>query len=143
MLHEKLIQLRKQAGYTQQHLSQILGIPRPTYANYERPKEQSGREPNVEMLKRLADIYDISLDYLLNRTSDPLPKSLKSGINMKQLLKRSLHWDGVPLSEKEIKPITDLLEIVVRERLHRMVKEQDQNDSEILEKPKPQNDILS
>lgn len=119
MLYEKLTQLRKQAGYTQAHLARILGIPRPTYSNYERPKEMSGREPSVEILKRLADVYDISLDYLLDRTKDPFSNKTWQAIDMRKMLNLNLHWDGVPLSHRELEPITKLLDIIAEDRLSR------------------------
>lgn len=58
-----LIDFRLKRGYTQQEISDAIGIARQTYAGYE-----SGRhEPSAEILIRLADIYEISLDLLMGR----------------------------------------------------------------------------
>ena len=43
-----------------------LGLPKRTYESYE-SAALSGREPDLAMLVRLADYYDVSLDYLCGR----------------------------------------------------------------------------
>ncbi|RGX54374.1 transcriptional regulator [Anaerotruncus sp. AF02-27] len=58
-----LTKYRLKRGYTQQEISDAIGIAQQTYAGYE-----SGRhEPGIEILVRLADIYEISLDLLTGR----------------------------------------------------------------------------
>ena len=47
---------------SQEVLSAEIGIPKPTYAHYE-----SGRsEPSIETLKKIADYFGCSIDYLLD-----------------------------------------------------------------------------
>ncbi|MDO4523317.1 MAG: helix-turn-helix transcriptional regulator [Eubacteriales bacterium] len=58
---EKLLYLRKKQGLTQEALSKALFIERPTYTNYERGR----RVPPYEIIVRIADFYNVSLDYLL------------------------------------------------------------------------------
>jgi len=54
---------RKAEGLTQMQLAEKLGVGRTTVGEYE-----AGRnEPDVKMLIKLADIFDISLDELLGR----------------------------------------------------------------------------
>lgn len=55
--------LRTKAGLTQNDVSQKIGIAQQTYAGYESGKHQ----PNIELLIRLADIYDMPLDYISGR----------------------------------------------------------------------------
>ena len=63
MLKEKLKEIRKQHNLTQQKVAEHLGITQSTYAYYE-----TGRnEPDLETLKKLADLYNCSLDYLVGR----------------------------------------------------------------------------
>ena len=58
---EKLTKARKDAGYTQQQVSDILNINRNTLASYE-----TGRvEPNLSNLVKLADFYEVSVDWLV------------------------------------------------------------------------------
>lgn len=55
-----LLNLRKRLGLTQQQVADALGINVVTYYGYE--KERS--DPSLKMLIRLADFYNVSLDYL-------------------------------------------------------------------------------
>ena len=58
---QKLIQARKDAGYTQETAAGLMGINRNTLASYE-----TGRnEPKIEMLGKLADFYEVSTDWLI------------------------------------------------------------------------------
>lgn len=57
----KLIQARKDAGYTQRQVAEILHISKSTIASYE-----IGRtEPDIETLGKLADFYLVSCDWLI------------------------------------------------------------------------------
>ena len=54
---------RKNAGYTQQKMATMLGITQPSYIRY----ENGTSEPSLETLAMIADIFDVSVDYLLGR----------------------------------------------------------------------------
>ena len=59
-LKDRLKELRKENHLTQEKLGQMIGYGYTAIANYE-----SGRNnPSIRDLKRLADIFDVSLDYL-------------------------------------------------------------------------------
>lgn len=58
-----LKELRKENGKTQQELAEYLNISQVTYGRY----ELETHEPNIETLCKLADLYSVSLDYLVNR----------------------------------------------------------------------------
>lgn len=59
----KLKELRKEKNKTQDEMSKILNIARSTYNGY----EQNISEPNIDTLCKLADYYNITLDYLVGR----------------------------------------------------------------------------
>ena len=59
----QLRRLRKIYGYTQQEVAKKLYMDRSAYAYYELGKSQ----PRIETLIRLANLYNISVDYLLGR----------------------------------------------------------------------------
>lgn len=61
--------LREKSGNTQQEMADILKIDRITYHRY----EKGIREPSLEVLIRIADYFDVSIDYLLGRTDSPEP----------------------------------------------------------------------
>ncbi len=65
IMHERLRKLRKSNHITQAEISQQLGISRRTYANYERGVHAMP----AEILVRIADTFDESLDYLTGRKS--------------------------------------------------------------------------
>ena len=67
MLHKRLKSLRKQANITQAEMAKIIGVARTTYAMY----EQNKREPDTEILQKIADYHNVSIDYLLGRTDEP------------------------------------------------------------------------
>ncbi len=60
-LGDELKQLRKKRKLTQKELSDVLNIKRATLANWE-----TGRSiPDIAMIKRIADFFDITVDFLL------------------------------------------------------------------------------
>lgn len=61
MLCEQLKQIRKANKFTQQDLADAVGIERSTYASYE-----TGRnKPDVILLKRIANVFGVSSDFIL------------------------------------------------------------------------------
>ncbi len=64
-LCENLKCARKACGLTQKQVAKGLGVVESCYANW----EQGRTEPNVEMLRRLCHIFNISADELINGDS--------------------------------------------------------------------------
>ena len=62
-LGEKLKELRKGEGLTQQQLADALQINRVNYTRY----ETNAVRPDYELLIKIADFYEISLDELFDR----------------------------------------------------------------------------
>lgn len=60
---ERLKELRKEKGYTQQQIADEIGVNRGSYSNWEKGK----REPSFENLIKLADLLEVSLDWLFGR----------------------------------------------------------------------------
>ena len=58
---------RNTNGLSQKKLASDLGISERAYQHY----EAGTREPNLATLITLADIFDVSTDYLLGRTDNP------------------------------------------------------------------------
>ena len=59
---ERLKQLRKSRGFTQEDISNIIGISKAAYSRYEQDKTIS-----LYALESLADFYDMTVDALLDR----------------------------------------------------------------------------
>ena len=69
LLSQRLIHLRKERGFTQRQLADLIRISPSTYNQYE-----VGRlKPNYDVLMNLANLYNVSIDYILGRTDDPTP----------------------------------------------------------------------
>ena len=66
MYFKRLKDLREDHDYTQQQLADMLFINRRTYSSY----ETGAAGLPVEILSKLADIYDVSTDYILGRTDN-------------------------------------------------------------------------
>lgn len=60
-----LKQLREQSRLSQKDIADYLGITRQAVASYELAK----REPDYEILKKLADYFGVSIDYILGRSN--------------------------------------------------------------------------
>ena len=99
MLGDKLKELRiKKAppkGITQEAVANALGIPRGTYAHYELNK----REPDTDMIKKLAEFFGVSTDELLGREvtakTDAEKVSAKDQRDLDKFLQQSeIMFDG-------------------------------------------------
>ena len=66
---KRLKELRNKMRITQQDIADALSIERITYARY----ESGARSPSLEMLAKLADYFDVSVDFLLERVNNPNP----------------------------------------------------------------------
>lgn len=64
MLYQRIRELREDHDLTQVQMGKILSCSQRVYSNYER----SELDIPTEILIKLADFYEVSVDYLLNRT---------------------------------------------------------------------------
>lgn len=89
IVHERLKQLRKDKRLTAAAVAKYLNIPRPTYSCYEARKgvSNSYREAPIEIIARLAEFYNVSVDFILGLTDKPTPHS--SNIDVMELLQTS------------------------------------------------------
>ncbi len=63
-----LTNLREERGWSKTYVAKKLGLSNmQTYANY----EYGSREPDLELLKKISDLYDVTTDYLLGKTPTP------------------------------------------------------------------------
>lgn len=63
----RLKDLREDNDVKQKQLADYLNIKQNTYSQYENGK----REIPIEMLWKLADFYNTSVDYIIGRTDNP------------------------------------------------------------------------
>ena len=107
MLKDKIKELRKQHGWTQAELAKKLSVSQQTIGSWE-----VGRaEPNSDALTKLAQLFNVTTDYLLGRNQTPewadendlveLDKMLDSNVNMA--------YGGETLTDEEKQRVKDVL----------------------------------
>lgn len=67
LLPKRLKRLREENGYLQKYVADKLDIKSNTLSGY----ENGTRSPDPEMINRIADLYDVTADYLLGRSNHP------------------------------------------------------------------------
>ncbi|MBR5134129.1 MAG: helix-turn-helix transcriptional regulator [Clostridia bacterium] len=68
----RLIALRKARNMTQEDVAKALGLNRSTYTCY----EIGTSSPSIATLRALAEMYDVSVDYLLARVDIPVTENM-------------------------------------------------------------------
>ena len=66
-METRLKDLRKSRGYTQVSIQMQTGVEQSLLSKFEKGE----RVPPTETLLKLADFYDVSIDYILCRTDNP------------------------------------------------------------------------
>ena len=66
-MYQRISNLREDRDLTQTQMGKILSCSQRVYSNYER----GDIDIPTAILIKLADFYDVSVDYLLNRTDNP------------------------------------------------------------------------
>ncbi|KIL78043.1 helix-turn-helix domain-containing protein [Bacillus badius] len=85
-LGKRLKKEREKRNWSQKYVAERIGITNAVLSNYERDY----RDPDTETLKKMADIYDVSTDYLLGLSDSPNNKVTVAGqdimLTMEELL---------------------------------------------------------
>lgn len=63
MFNIRLREMRVKRGFTQQYMADSINVQVRSYQHY----EEGNRSPSFDLLVKLADILDVSLDYLFGR----------------------------------------------------------------------------
>lgn len=67
---KRLKELRKANGYTIEQCAEAVGISKSTVGYY----ENNNRMPDIEILSRIADVLNVSADYLIGKTNTTATK---------------------------------------------------------------------
>ncbi len=81
MFSERIKSLRKIKKKNQEDIADLLGITRQAYGYY----EKGSRQPDFESLKKLANYFEVSIDFLLtgNKSSSSPDEMWKEFLNPK------------------------------------------------------------
>lgn len=92
---ENLRKYREQKGLKSIEFAQMLGLKYPTYLNY----ENNGKEPKFEVLVKIADLLNVSLDELLGR----------------DCTKAEIYKELLIVKEKECKELNEIVNKLINE----------------------------
>ena len=100
---DKIQSLRKQHGWSQQQLAKKIGTSGPIVGRYERGE----MTPSVEVAKKLADTFDVTLDFLADDTGKT------AEIKDKAMLQRIMEIQA--LDSEDQKTIVHVLDSLLRD----------------------------
>lgn len=69
---ERLTQVRKKKKLSQAEVGKLLGMDGDAYGRYERNEVR----PSIETAARIAEVFDISLDYLIGKTDSEFDEAI-------------------------------------------------------------------
>lgn len=116
-LGEKIALLRSQKKLTQERLAQALGISRASLAKYETNKN----EPDLDTIRKIANFFDVSIDYLLDNTT-----SKKQSVDIKEALEdknKKATWGGKELTDEQREKLKRIFAVIRDELLTEKEKE--------------------
>lgn len=96
--NENLRAARERKNMTQKDVADNIGVAKSTYSLY----ESGNREPNVQTIKKLADLLNVSADDLLGLTQEPTTIAA--------------HFDGDDFTEDELEDIRAYADFVKNRR---------------------------
>ena len=96
--NENLRAARERKNMTQKDVADNIGVAKSTYSLY----ESGNREPNVQTIKKLADLLNVSADDLLGLNQEPTTIAA--------------HFDGDDFTEDELEDIRAYADLVKNRR---------------------------
>ena len=96
--NENLKTARERKGLSQKDIAESIGVAKSTYSLY----ESGNREPNVQTIKKIADILSVSADELLG--IDDEPQTIAA------------HFDGDEYTEEELDKIKEYAAFIMSSR---------------------------
>ena len=111
MFGENLRTLRKRAGYTQKECAKVLGISTSAVGMY----EQGRREPDQQLLLKMAKTFNVSLDRLLGTLDNEieLEEMIESVID-KLIAEYVLTHNGKKLSPIDVSSVVNAIKVGVQ-----------------------------
>ncbi len=109
---ENLRSIRKKKGYTQEDVAMHLKVTRGSYAKYERGE----RKPDPDMLIKLSEFFNVSIDYLVGNTNIPMTlaevrfeKEVDYLSDDELIEKYNFNLDGEPVTREQLKKALELI----------------------------------
>ena len=102
MLPNRLKELRQKANITQKELAHSIHSSQQNIAFYEKGE----RKPKHEMVEKLANFFNVSIDYLLGKTDIP---DLDLEVDIDNAIDNSVAYDGTPITDNDREIIKNFL----------------------------------
>lgn len=121
MLGDRLRKLRKDRQITLEKMSQDLGTTKVTISRY----ENGNRVPNIDILCKIADYFEVSLDYLCGRDCIRGCSDLKEAIDdiVNSFDGRcDILFDGLNMDSKSYDNFVRSLEVIVEISKSKLIK---------------------
>lgn len=98
--NENLKKARERKGMSQKDVAEKIGVAKSTYSLY----ESGNREPNVQTIKKIADVLSTSADKLLGMEEELQIDTLAA------------HFEGEQFTDEEMDEIMNFVEFVKNKR---------------------------
>ncbi len=82
-LGKRIQELRKKSGLSQSQLAQKINVSYPQMSRY----EIKGVQPPADVLKKMADVFGVSIDYLVNGDTEEKAKATLKDTKLLRLFK--------------------------------------------------------
>lgn len=106
MLNKRLVSLRKKKKWTQKDIAGKLNISRSAYAGYEIGR----RVPEYSTLENMANLFEVSIDYLVGRTEEP-----KGHVDISVIKSATLDLYR-NLSEEQRRIVDDMIKVLANQQ---------------------------
>lgn len=110
MFAKRLKELRQLKCLTQAELAELLGISSSSVGMY----EQGRREPDINLINKICEVFSVTSDYLLGMTSKSTTVDVGQIIGdmrARMMTSEGLMFNGVPLSEEDVSKLMDAIEL--------------------------------
>lgn len=107
---DRLTNLRENRGWSKTYVAKAIGLSSmQTYANY----EYGRREPDFETVDKLANLFNVSTDFLLGRESKA---DRVHNMSVDEALGTIMSFEGQPVTDHDKRVMKDLLESYLRNK---------------------------
>ncbi|GBF73092.1 putative transcriptional regulator [Paenibacillus sp. 598K] len=107
-LGDRLKKARERRGWNQRYVSKITRISNTSLSNYER----NYREPDAETLKKLAEFYEVSVDWLVGASEKPgaqYPEPSKTEYILREIVEKYQLNLSNPAEREKLEKIIEIV----------------------------------
>ncbi|SFX65925.1 Transcriptional regulator, contains XRE-family HTH domain [Thermoactinomyces sp. DSM 45891] len=120
LLGKRLKEARLNADMLQREVAEKIGIGHAAISQY----EKGNRNPDPETLSKIANLYGVSVDWLLDRPSDQVSQNEEklSVVDLEKIVEMindgKAHYGGRRLTKEDSRFITDFIQFAIQRKKH-------------------------